>query len=1020
MNIAFDIGGIPGFRGGGIERVIVQLFQTMSRRFPEDQFYIFDLFGEYDFAERMKAENVHRCYYFSGRDGILRKYQGELQELLGALVRNFIKEKQIDVFYVTAPFLATPDIGQNAVYQPQWFENTAVVAELYDVIPYVMREKYLPTKRDYDRYMDQAKLLRWADRILAISNSAKNDAVNALGLDREKIELAYLGNSGEFHKIDMTDKEKAALYSQFGITEPFMMCSASADERKNVAAALEAFTMLPERIRSKYQMVVVGRVGEAVQARCQKLIHKRELADRVRFTGFVTKEQLVQLYNLAELLIFPSLYEGFGIPVLEAWACGTAVAASNNSGLGEVVGEAGLTFDPKDPADIARTLEYALTSADLDALVRQGEERLQQFTWNQTADATMEVFRQASSEKLDTLAQKKTKLLSVFLTDTPLPPSWKTVLSKLAEQTDLTVAVRQKEESWNPGFELIDWDELKYYNFRIDVETVYIAPEQICADAFALIRQYPGKWLVMDQDLDELVLWISGLAEDGTSEIYGLAEKLRHYFDQHEMGLFQESEFLPYLTGVIAAGPKKRTELSEHILNLPVYDICPGVKRGQGAAEQDNAAAGCAFENLKNAMCEKPLISDRARMFSLCEQEVREKHYSTAELRAFSKTVGTALGTEPAMRRITRKASGGRPKVAMVTSWNMKCGIAEFTKYYIEASEEKVDYRVYPHRTDALLGPEDDKTRERLWDPKGPLDRLIETLSGSDEDVVHLQYTEGFFQYEELCKLAKMLPATKKIVATCHNSAFIQVKNQSERDLLSRIRFVVHQEKDRKHLLKQGLGDKNIVLVSHGQLSAPKRDVKEVRTALGLGAVSPVIGSYGFLFPHKGIAKTIQAVAILKEKWPDILYLPCCSIFYVKEASLPYYQECLNLVRSFGLERNVRFVTDFLKPEESILLLQSCDVLVSAYDPTLESASGAIRFCMAARKPVVTTQEPIFREFTDCTIQIPNNTPEEIAGALEPLLDQGIDARLMDAVEQKLEETSWPTIVEKYFTLYKS
>ena len=105
MNIAIDIGGIVGFRGGGIERVVVQLCQTMTRRFPKDQFYIFDLFGEGAFVKKIQAENVHHCYYFSGKNGALRKYRGEFQELLGVLVHNFISENQIDVSMCLRLFL---------------------------------------------------------------------------------------------------------------------------------------------------------------------------------------------------------------------------------------------------------------------------------------------------------------------------------------------------------------------------------------------------------------------------------------------------------------------------------------------------------------------------------------------------------------------------------------------------------------------------------------------------------------------------------------------------------------------------------------------------------------------------------------------------------------------------------------------------------------------------------------------------------------------------------------------------
>ncbi|MEG2175194.1 MAG: glycosyltransferase [Oscillospiraceae bacterium] len=182
----------------------------------------------------------------------------------------------------------------------------------------------------------------------------------------------------------------------------------------------------------------------------------------------------------------------------------------------------------------------------------------------------------------------------------------------------------------------------------------------------------------------------------------------------------------------------------------------------------------------------------------------------------------------------------------------------------------------------------------------------------------------------------------------------------------------------------------------------------------------PVIGSYGFLFEHKGILEAIQAVALLKKKYPHIFYMPCCSIYTASETSVNYYEACQAEIRKLGIEKHVNMISDFLEAKESAYLLQACDATVMAYGHTNESASGAIRFCVAANRPMVTTKEQIFDEFAECALQIENNSPKTIAAGLDKLLSEGESEARKIAMERMIAKTSWDTVGKAYLKLYET
>ena len=205
-------------------------------------------------------------------------------------------------------------------------------------------------------------------------------------------------------------------------------------------------------------------------------------------------------------------------------------------------------------------------------------------------------------------------------------------------------------------------------------------------------------------------------------------------------------------------------------------------------------------------------------------------------------------------------------------------------------------------------------------------------------------------------------------------------------------------------------------MLPHGQILYPEISSQFAKTKQSI-TQDLVISSYGFLLPHKGIRETIQAVAILKEKYPSILYRPVCALHESRE-SAEYYSECLDEVKRLGLSQNVEMVTDFLENDESMQLLQASDVMVMAYHPSMESASGAVRFCLAALRPTITTDQSIFKEFSGCTYQIDESDPGKIADAIDHVLTSQETEKLMVNTKRYIKENSWYETGHKFYRLY--
>jgi glycosyltransferase involved in cell wall biosynthesis len=274
----------------------------------------------------------------------------------------------------------------------------AKVATVHDLVPMLFPET---VPRKFALYMSWLlkRVARAADRIIAVSAQTKLDLVERLDVEPAKVAVVHEAAQPEFRPVRDQDRIAAAL-RRHGVTRPFFLHAGNLEPRKNQAGLVRAFLGEPT-LRGRFQLVLAGAQGwltEGIEAELAKL----DPGGEVVRPGHLPLEDLVLLMNAAQAFVFPSLYEGFGLPVLEAMSCATPVITSNIGSLPEVAGPAALLVDPHEPEEIARAM---LAMADDDELrgrlAREGLARAGRFSWDQAARATLAVYEEAAREKAE-------------------------------------------------------------------------------------------------------------------------------------------------------------------------------------------------------------------------------------------------------------------------------------------------------------------------------------------------------------------------------------------------------------------------------------------------------------------------------------------------------------------------------------------------------------------------------------------------------------------------------------------
>ena len=276
--------------------------------------------------------------------------------------------------------------------------ETNSVVTVFDIFPmHILKDKlgreygwanYLLHRLDVPLW---AGALKKAKRMIAISNFTKREIVDNFNYPPERIEVTHLGVDKKYKP--MRDFEKPRAFQGRVI-----MYSGSEEFRKNVPTLLRAFYKLKKKVPDA-RLVKVGRPGSSVgRKRVLELIDELDLRKDVTFVDYVPEDELPMYYNSADLFVFPSLYEGFGFPPLEAMACGVPVITSNAASLPEVVGEAGIMRDPDDVNGFAQAMYRVLSDDGLRGeMVKKGLKRAELFPWEKTAEKTLKIYREIQS-----------------------------------------------------------------------------------------------------------------------------------------------------------------------------------------------------------------------------------------------------------------------------------------------------------------------------------------------------------------------------------------------------------------------------------------------------------------------------------------------------------------------------------------------------------------------------------------------------------------------------------------------
>jgi glycosyltransferase involved in cell wall biosynthesis len=411
---------------------------------------------------------------------------------------------------------------------------------------------------------------------------------------------------------------------------------------------------------------------------------------------------------------------------------------------------------------------------------------------------------------------------------------------------------------------------------------------------------------------------------------------------------------------------------------------------------------------------------------------LREVHGAPEGVRARKVRAGQALARESLtwdrgasqLRAFVEELEGERPlargplKLGWVSSWNTKCGIATYSRFLTEQlPPSEVDLTLFASRRDTPLAP-DAPNVVRCWDDYNVhhLDDLEAALLAAGLDAVVLQFNFGFFRLPALGRLLERLHQRGvRTLVTFHSTRDVDKPDfkaslrEIRRELSLADRLLVHSLTDLNFLCALGL-HANATLFPHGMHHRPEVPLAEARAALGLPVKGRLLATYGFLLPHKGSEQLLEALPALARRFPDLKLLMVNALYPVGESE-QLERRCAELVRQLGLEDRVVRIHDFLSDEEALRLLECADAVLFPYQHTGESASGAVRFGLAANRPVAVTPLDIFSDVAPVVHRLPGGSPAELAEGLAALLSD--PARLASRREAQaawVETHAWDAL----------
>jgi len=485
------------------------------------------------FDDILPQENI-RVWHTPAQVSYLNWENDWLRNAAELMRESFLASLNPDIVLISSLFEGS---GDDTITSIGKLRNTVPVAViLYDLIPYIYPDTYLENPVVASWYANKLDHLKRAELLLAISESSRQEALSYLGFSEKKAINISSAVDDHFKPRSFNTTEANELLSRYGLRRPFVMYTGGIDYRKNIEGLIKAYSKLDNSLRQEHQLAVVCSIKQADRERLNKLAKDCGLfPDEAIFTGFVPEEDLVALYNLCKVFVFPSWHEGFGLPALEAMSCGKAVIASNTSSLPEVVGAADALFDPHNIKDITKTITKVLTDNEFRRkLEEHGLVQSSKFSWDKTATTAI--------SSIESMLEKRYKSKAIIETNlhrpklayiSPLPPERSGIsdysaelLPKLSRYYDIDVIVDQDEvsDSWitnNCSVRSVKWFQKHCDHF--DRILYHFGNSAFHQHMFKLLEEIPGIVVLHDFFLSRIIshMDLIGYSPNGfVKEIY--------------------------------------------------------------------------------------------------------------------------------------------------------------------------------------------------------------------------------------------------------------------------------------------------------------------------------------------------------------------------------------------------------------------------------------------------------------------------------------------------------------------
>jgi len=388
MSIVFDMQAFQSVnRTGGIGRFNAAFLQELVAQWPDGQFeVIFN--GTHgstpSITDLFRPQNYIRTIsYLPGND--LNKANTEI-------FYNEVKPNKGDIFHILSPM--EPQ-SHSVIHRPN--SDCLVVSTIYDFIPFLFQEQYLQSKQELEHYLERLELLGKSDYFFAISEQTKADAIEILHVPTDKVLNIGIAPSEIFYNYQETEKANSKEdLRRSGVPSKFILSISNLDPRKNLVRLIEAYCQLPALIRDEYFLLLVSNTPVkllAANSELGRLLEKEE-ASNIRILYSISDSLLNALYNNCSLFIMASLYEGGGLPIIEAQRCGAPVVASNSSSLPEFLGNKQGLFTPHDVNSISTKIEEVLMDKILaQSLATEGLSYSKQFTWKSITNKIINAYK---------------------------------------------------------------------------------------------------------------------------------------------------------------------------------------------------------------------------------------------------------------------------------------------------------------------------------------------------------------------------------------------------------------------------------------------------------------------------------------------------------------------------------------------------------------------------------------------------------------------------------------------------